>query len=95
LIPDDQPILVFPDKEHPKKPFLQWAMKTEKSVGVVDEGTYIHIFQLSKGQDEHPLSKVAVARGNDTPMVLFSYDALDPDATFRCETSFRFKYSLA
>ncbi len=56
-------------------------MKTEKSVGVVDEGTYIHIFQLSKGQDEHPLSKVAVARGNDTPMVLFSYDALDPDGT--------------
>ena len=87
LDPDTQPCLVFKDSVYPKKPFLQWNMKTEQAYGVVDEGTYVHIFQLSPGGELIPISKVQVAaRG---PLVCtFCCDDIDP------KLKFRFKYYM-
>ncbi len=88
LDPDAQPCLVFKDSEYPKKPFLQWSMKTDQAYGVVDEGTYVHIFQLSPGGELIPISKVQV-EAQGPHVCTFCFDDIDP------KLKFRFKYYLS
>jgi hypothetical protein len=85
LDPDTQPCLVFKDSVYPKKPFLQWTMKTEQAYGVVDEGTYVHIFQLLQGGELKPISKVQVA-AQGPHVCTFCCDDID------LGLKFRFKY---